>query len=58
MEELSPTHPSDEEAIEQAIEIQAARRNVRHQLDHAQAHPDPSMSRQVESHAAPGGKRL
>ena len=30
MEELPPTHPSDEEAIEQAIEIQAARRAVRH----------------------------
>jgi NADH-quinone oxidoreductase subunit G len=39
LEELPPTHPGDEEAIEQAIEIQAARRAVRSQLDHAQAHP-------------------
>jgi NADH-quinone oxidoreductase subunit G len=53
MEELSPTHPSDEEAIEQAIEIQAARRSVRSQLDHAQAQLGSSMSRKVEPHAAP-----
>ena len=31
-EELPPTHPGDEEAIEQAIEIQAARRGIRHQF--------------------------
>src|SRR5437667_686986 len=49
MEELPPTHPSDEEAIEEAIAVQAARRAVRSQLDHAQA----SMIRQVEAHAAP-----
>src|ERR1041384_2895462 len=29
MEELPPTHPSDEEAIEQAIAVQNARRAVR-----------------------------
>src|SRR5207248_5867358 len=29
MEELPPTHPSDEEAIEQAIAVQTARRAVR-----------------------------
>ena len=29
MEELPPTHPSDEEAIEEAIAVQAARRAVR-----------------------------
>ena len=52
-EELPPTYPSDEEAIEQAIEIQAARRGIRHQLDQAQAHPGSSMIRQVESQAAP-----
>ena len=52
-EELPPTHPSDEEAIEQAIEIQAARRGVRHQLDQAQAHLGSSMIRQVEPQAAP-----
>jgi hypothetical protein len=51
MEELPPTHPSDDEAIEQAIEIQAARRDVRSQLDHVKAHPDSSMTREVEPHA-------
>ena len=29
MKELPPTHPSDEEAIEQAIAVQTARRAVR-----------------------------
>jgi NADH-quinone oxidoreductase subunit G len=53
MEELPETHPSDEEAIEQAIEIQAARRAVRSQLDHAHAHPGSSVNRYVEPHAAP-----
>jgi NADH-quinone oxidoreductase subunit G len=53
LEELPLTEPSDEEAIEQAIEIQAARRAVRHQLDQVQAHPGPSTIRQVESQAAP-----
>ena len=54
MEELPPTHPSDEDAIEQAIEIQAARRGVRHQLDQAQAHVGASTIRQIEPQAAPG----
>ena len=54
MEELPPTHPGDEDAIEQAIAVQAARRGVRHQLDQAQAHPGASMMREVEPHAAPG----
>jgi NADH-quinone oxidoreductase subunit G len=53
MEELPETHPSDEEAIEQAIEIQAARRAVRSQLDHAHAHVGSSVTRHVEPHAAP-----
>ncbi len=53
MEELPPTHPSDEEAIEQAIAVQAARRGVRQQLDQAQAHLGASMIRPVEPHAAP-----
>jgi NADH-quinone oxidoreductase subunit G len=35
MEELPPTHPSDGEAIEQAIAIQAARRTVRQQVHDA-----------------------
>ena len=35
IEEMPPTHPSDEEKIEQAIAIQARRRAVRHQLDEA-----------------------
>jgi hypothetical protein len=53
IEELPPTHPSDEEAIEQAIAVQAARRGVRHQLDQAQAHPGASTIRQVEPEPAP-----
>ena len=53
IEELPPTHPSDEEAIEQAIAVQAARRGVRHELDHVQAHPGASTIRQVEPEAAP-----
>jgi hypothetical protein len=35
MEELPPTHPSDQEAIELAVAIQARRRSVRQQVDHA-----------------------
>src|SRR5947207_4878522 len=53
IEELPPTHASDEEAIEQAIAVQAARRSVRHELDHAQAHPAASTIRQVEPEATP-----
>ena len=53
IEELPPTHPGDEEAIEQAIAVQAARRGVRHQLDQAQAHLGASTIRQVEPQAAP-----
>ena len=53
IEELPPTHPSDEEAIEQAIAVQAARRGVRHELDQAQAHPGSSTIRQVEPETAP-----
>jgi NADH-quinone oxidoreductase subunit G len=54
MEELPPTQPSDEEAIEQAIAVQAARRGVRQQLDQAQAHLGASTSRQAEPQTAPG----
>jgi NADH-quinone oxidoreductase subunit G len=53
IEELPPTHPSDEEAIEQAIAVQVARRSVRHELDHAQAHPGASTIRQAEPEASP-----
>jgi NADH-quinone oxidoreductase subunit G len=35
MEELPPTHPSDQEAIELAVAIQARRRSVRQQVDYA-----------------------
>jgi len=52
IEELPPTHPSDEEAIEQAIAVQATRRSVRHDLDHAQAHPEESTVRQLKPEAA------
>src|SRR5215469_2188881 len=47
IEELPPTEPSDEEAIEQAIAVQAARRTVRSQLDHAKAHVGSSVTREV-----------
>jgi hypothetical protein len=52
IEELPPTHPSDEEAIEQAIAVQAARRTVRSELDHTTAHPGESITRQVEPETA------
>jgi NADH-quinone oxidoreductase subunit G len=48
IEELPPTHPSDEEAIEQAIAVQAARRSVRSEFDHPKAHVGVSMNREVE----------
>jgi hypothetical protein len=53
IEELPPTHPSDEDAIEQAIAVQAARRSVRHEVDQAQAHPGASTIREAEPEAAP-----
>jgi len=53
IEELPPTHPSDDDAIEQAIAVQAARRGVRHELDHIQAHPGASAIRQVETATPP-----
>jgi NADH-quinone oxidoreductase subunit G len=53
MEELPTMQPSDEEAIEQAIAVQAARRAVRSQLDKAQTHLEASTIRQVEPQAAP-----
>jgi NADH dehydrogenase/NADH:ubiquinone oxidoreductase subunit G len=52
-EELPPMEPGDCEAIEQAIEIQAARRAVRSHLDHPQAPAGPSKVRQTEPQAAP-----
>jgi hypothetical protein len=33
MEELPPVHPEDDEAIEQAVAMQARRRAVRRQVD-------------------------
>jgi len=53
MAELPPEAPGDCEAIEQAIEIQAARRAVRSHLDHAKAQVDSSMTREVDQQAAP-----
>jgi NADH-quinone oxidoreductase subunit G len=53
MEELPTTPPSDEDAIEQAIAVQAARRAVRQQLDEAKAHPRASTIRQGEPETAP-----
>jgi NADH-quinone oxidoreductase subunit G len=52
MEELPPTHPSDEEAIAQAVAIQARRRAVRPQLHQALAHLGASS---IGPKAAPRG---
>jgi NADH-quinone oxidoreductase subunit G len=53
IEELPATQPTDEEAIEQAIAVQAARRAVRREVDQAQAHLDRSSIPQVEPEPAP-----
>ena len=46
IEELPATHPQDEQAIEEAIEIQAKRRAVGEQVHEARAHPGaPSIER-------------
>jgi NADH dehydrogenase/NADH:ubiquinone oxidoreductase subunit G len=52
-EELPSTHPGDEEAIEQAIAVQAARRAVRRQVDKAETHPGAPSVRHVEPETAP-----
>src|SRR5262249_7528342 len=49
IEELPPTHPQDEEAIEEAIEIQARRRVVHEQVHEARARVDASS---IEREAA------
>ena len=53
IEELPSTHPGDEECIEQAIAVQAARRAVGRQVDQAKAHPGASSVRQVEPDTEP-----
>jgi NADH-quinone oxidoreductase subunit G len=53
IEELPATHPSDEEAIEQAIAVQAARRSVRSDLDRAKANPAESITQPAEVQTAP-----
>ena len=54
MEELPPTHPSDEEAIEQAIAIQASTSRCSATVrSGASSISDASMIRQVEPQAAP-----
>jgi NADH-quinone oxidoreductase subunit G len=50
IEELPPTHPSDEEAIEQALEIQARRSAVREQVHETRA---PGGASSIEQEAAP-----
>ena len=50
MEELPPMHPSDEEAIQEAIAVQERRREVRQELDGVQARGDASR---LEPTAAP-----
>ena len=50
IEELPPTHPQDEKAIEEAIEIQARRRAVHEQVHDARARVSASS---IERGAAP-----
>jgi NADH-quinone oxidoreductase subunit G len=50
MEELPPTHPGDEEAIQRAVAIQARRRAVRPRLHQARPHLGASS---IEPKAAP-----
>ena len=50
MEELPPMHPSDEEAIQEAIAVQERRREVRQQLDGGRARVGASS---IEPRAAP-----
>jgi NADH-quinone oxidoreductase subunit G len=50
IEELPPTHPLDEQAIEEAIEIQARRRAVHEQVHQARAHVGAST---IERETAP-----
>jgi NADH-quinone oxidoreductase subunit G len=49
IKELSPMHPADEVAIQQAIDIQAKRRTVQEQLHHTPAHPSASSTKAAEA---------
>ena len=50
MQELPPMHPSDEQAIQQAIAVQGARRAVRQQVQEARLHVGASS---VEPETSP-----
>jgi NADH-quinone oxidoreductase subunit G len=53
IKELSPMHPADERAIQDAIAIQAKRRAVQEQLHHTRAHPDAARIKPAEAKPSP-----
>jgi NADH-quinone oxidoreductase subunit G len=54
MEELPPMHPNDEDAIEEAIAIQAKHRAIRQQLHEARAHSELPKIKADEAKSSPG----
>ncbi len=54
LEELPPMHPNDEDAIEEAIALQARRRAVSAQLHEARAHIAPPSIKPDEAKPSPG----
>jgi NADH-quinone oxidoreductase subunit G len=54
VEELPPRHPSDEDAIQEAIAIQAKRRVVRQQVHEARAHSELPSIKPDEAKPSPG----
>jgi NADH-quinone oxidoreductase subunit G len=53
IKELSPMHPADERAIQEAIAIQAKRRAVQEQLHHPRAHLSASGIKPAEAKPSP-----
>jgi predicted molibdopterin-dependent oxidoreductase YjgC len=53
IKELSPMHPADEAAIQEAIAIQARRRAVKEQLHDTRAHLGVSSIKPAEAKASP-----
>jgi NADH-quinone oxidoreductase subunit G len=53
IKELSPMHPADERAIQQAIAIQARRRAVQEQLHYTRAHLGASSIKPAEAKPSP-----
>jgi len=53
IKELSPMHPADERAIQQAIAIQAKRRAVQEQLYHTRVHVGGPSNKSTEPKPLP-----